>query len=438
MPVIETSLDKLQTSRLNERTSDYDKDKLETLKTNIESAGIASPPIAREMDDGTFEVIIGQRRVAAAELAGLGEIPVIIMDWSDREAIIASISENVTAFSEEVSTRDRAEALHNLWKEMGREGRPEPTELAEELGVDRQRVYRWLEPLRDEWKGTDLDPAKEDEDGDGESDAPERPADDGEFDDDPIGGVGDISPDDDREPEEMRDDEEYDGPDSYTDGADSTPAPADGGAGTTMPDPEDANTETPEPSEAPDAPEADVEAEDAPTGTPDADEGVTEIVDGDADGETEVDGEDGEASEEGADEEDEDGEADPRDDPMEELGPELADMSPDKIASVRRMTGGGHEGVEVLRKVKDLGLSNHQLREAGHRVNNGAEVDAAIEAVAEGKDGAGPRLHVSFTLRGVQAQQVADLAALRGVSAQQVALDAVEQHLEESQDELED
>jgi len=99
-------------------------------------------------------VVVGQRRTLAAQGAGLDEIPVVVMDFDDGDALEASITENVEAFNEDVSRKDRAFAIQRLKDMKGWNNR----QVADSLGVHQRVVIDWLEYTRDEWAGTIVDP----------------------------------------------------------------------------------------------------------------------------------------------------------------------------------------------------------------------------------------------------------------------------------------
>lgn len=159
MNVTDVDPNDLQIDEMNERQSDIETD---DLVESIEDVGVIQPPLVRDTD-GTYEVVVGQRRtLAAREAEGVETIPVIHMDWGDKEALKASITENIALFSQSVSMTDRAEALERLWEMMGGEGMPVQSHLGAELGVPRETVRTWLEPLHDGWKDTSIDPTSDD------------------------------------------------------------------------------------------------------------------------------------------------------------------------------------------------------------------------------------------------------------------------------------
>jgi ParB family chromosome partitioning protein len=68
---------------------------LQDLASSIRQHGIVQPVVARSVADGKFEIIAGERRWRAAQLAGLNEIPVLVRDVDDRTALELAIVENV-------------------------------------------------------------------------------------------------------------------------------------------------------------------------------------------------------------------------------------------------------------------------------------------------------------------------------------------------------
>ncbi|MCF6369020.1 ParB/RepB/Spo0J family partition protein [Rhizobium halophilum] len=72
----------------------FDESDLQDLASSIRQHGIVQPVVVRTVADG-FEIIAGERRWRAAQLAGLHEIPVIVRDVDDRTALEIAIVENV-------------------------------------------------------------------------------------------------------------------------------------------------------------------------------------------------------------------------------------------------------------------------------------------------------------------------------------------------------
>lgn len=73
----------------------FDEEKLEELAQSIRDHGVLQPVTVREADAGYYQIIAGERRWRAARMAGLTEIPVNIVDVSDREAAEIALIENL-------------------------------------------------------------------------------------------------------------------------------------------------------------------------------------------------------------------------------------------------------------------------------------------------------------------------------------------------------
>ena len=63
----------------------FDKDALEELARSIEENGLLQPILVREYGNGRYQIIAGERRFRASKIAGLSEIPAIILDRDDRK-----------------------------------------------------------------------------------------------------------------------------------------------------------------------------------------------------------------------------------------------------------------------------------------------------------------------------------------------------------------
>jgi ParB family chromosome partitioning protein len=76
---------------------DFRKEELEELAASLKQHGVVQPVVVRRADGGEerYEIIAGERRWRAAQLAGLHEVPVTILDVSDRQALELAIVENV-------------------------------------------------------------------------------------------------------------------------------------------------------------------------------------------------------------------------------------------------------------------------------------------------------------------------------------------------------
>ncbi|MBO0144178.1 ParB/RepB/Spo0J family partition protein [Agrobacterium sp. Ap1] len=73
----------------------FDESELQDLASSIRQHGIVQPIVTRTLPDGQFEIIAGERRWRASQLAGLVEVPVIVRNVDDRTALEIAIVENV-------------------------------------------------------------------------------------------------------------------------------------------------------------------------------------------------------------------------------------------------------------------------------------------------------------------------------------------------------
>lgn len=72
----------------------FETDSLESLAASIRAEGILQPLLVRAVG-GRYEIVAGERRWRAAQLAGLQEVPVLIRDLDDRQALVAGPMENL-------------------------------------------------------------------------------------------------------------------------------------------------------------------------------------------------------------------------------------------------------------------------------------------------------------------------------------------------------
>ncbi len=102
-------------ARPDQPRKSFDKAALEDLAKSIEMHGILQPLILREEGDG-FELIAGERRLRAAQLAGLTEVPVIIKSVNDATVKEISIIENIQR--EDLNPIEEALAYKSLMEEF--------------------------------------------------------------------------------------------------------------------------------------------------------------------------------------------------------------------------------------------------------------------------------------------------------------------------------
>jgi ParB family chromosome partitioning protein len=109
-------LDLLERGRFQPR-SEFDPDALQELADSIRSQGVVQPIVVRPLPGNRFEIIAGERRWRAAQLAGLAEIPALVREIPDETAIAVALIENIQR--EDLNPLEEATALQRLTTEFG-------------------------------------------------------------------------------------------------------------------------------------------------------------------------------------------------------------------------------------------------------------------------------------------------------------------------------
>ena len=87
-------LDRIVTSATQPRRY-FDPEKLEQLTQSVKEHGILEPLLVRSLPDNRYELVAGERRYRAATAAGLTEVPVVIKELTDSEALQLALIENL-------------------------------------------------------------------------------------------------------------------------------------------------------------------------------------------------------------------------------------------------------------------------------------------------------------------------------------------------------
>ncbi len=74
----------------------FDPEKLRELADSIKSTGLLQPIVVRPAANGRYEIVAGERRWRAAQLAGLSEVNCLVCEYTDEQALQASIVENIS------------------------------------------------------------------------------------------------------------------------------------------------------------------------------------------------------------------------------------------------------------------------------------------------------------------------------------------------------
>ncbi|MCX7075121.1 MAG: ParB/RepB/Spo0J family partition protein [Methylococcales bacterium] len=91
---------------------DMNAEKLQDLANSIAMQGIVQPIVVRHISPEQYEIVAGERRWRAAQLAGLQDVPVIIKEMDDRTAMAIALIENIQR--EDLNVLEEAEALQRL------------------------------------------------------------------------------------------------------------------------------------------------------------------------------------------------------------------------------------------------------------------------------------------------------------------------------------
>jgi ParB family chromosome partitioning protein len=108
-------VDVIQRGRYQPRV-DMHQDSLADLAESIRAQGVVQPIVVRPISKDRYEIIAGERRWRAAQLAGLQEIPTVIRDVPDRAAIAMALIENIQR--ENLNPMEEAQALQRLIDEF--------------------------------------------------------------------------------------------------------------------------------------------------------------------------------------------------------------------------------------------------------------------------------------------------------------------------------
>lgn len=120
---------------------DMDPVSLEELAESIRKQGVVQPIVVRSISEGRFEIIAGERRWRAAQLARLSEIPAIIREVTDEAAIAMALIENIQR--ENLNPVEEALALQRLQDEFGLTQQ----QVAEAVGKSRTTITNLLRLL---------------------------------------------------------------------------------------------------------------------------------------------------------------------------------------------------------------------------------------------------------------------------------------------------
>src|ERR1044071_426690 len=138
--LIELDIDQLEPTDTQPRKV-FNENRLDELAQSIKTNGIIQPIVARRRGE-RFQIIAGERRWRAAQMAGLHKVPCIIKDIADENVLEMSLIENIQR--EDLNPIEQANAYKNLLEKLN----ITQEEMARRVGKDRTSITNALRLLR--------------------------------------------------------------------------------------------------------------------------------------------------------------------------------------------------------------------------------------------------------------------------------------------------
>lgn len=126
----------------NQPRKEFDEEALASLAESIKQHGLLQPIMVRPILGGGYQIVAGERRYRASQLAGITEVPVIIRDLTDKEAMQIALIENLQR--ENLNPIEEAQGYQSLMDEHGLT----QEEVAEAVGKSRPAVANSLRLLK--------------------------------------------------------------------------------------------------------------------------------------------------------------------------------------------------------------------------------------------------------------------------------------------------
>ena len=120
---------------------DFDEEELQALADSIEIHGVIQPLTVREMNGGYYQIIAGERRWRAARMAGLDQVPVVVIEADDKKAMELALIENLQR--QDLNPVEEALGYRSLMQEYGLT----QEEAASRVGKSRSAVANSLRLL---------------------------------------------------------------------------------------------------------------------------------------------------------------------------------------------------------------------------------------------------------------------------------------------------
>ena len=125
----------------NQPRQDFDEEELQALADSITEHGVVQPLTVRQLDSGYYQIIAGERRWRAARMAGLSEIPAVIIEADDKKAMELALIENLQR--QDLNPVEEALGYRSLMEDYGLT----QDETAKRVGKSRPAVANALRLL---------------------------------------------------------------------------------------------------------------------------------------------------------------------------------------------------------------------------------------------------------------------------------------------------
>jgi ParB family chromosome partitioning protein len=138
---LEIALDRIDRNPNQTRTH-FDDSRLAELAQSIAATGVVQPIVVRQLPDGRYQLIMGERRWRASQAAGKATIPAIVRQVSDEQSLEMTIVENLQR--EDLNPMEQARAYERL----SREFKMTQEQMAVRTGKDRASVGNFIRLLK--------------------------------------------------------------------------------------------------------------------------------------------------------------------------------------------------------------------------------------------------------------------------------------------------
>ena len=139
--IIYISIDSIRPNPYQPRKQ-FNKQALDELCESIKQYGVLQPINVRKLSHSTYELVAGERRLRASTMAGLSEIPAIIINVDDNDSAVMALIENL--LREDLSYMEEAEGYCNLINEHGFT----QEELAQKIGKSQSTIANKIRLLK--------------------------------------------------------------------------------------------------------------------------------------------------------------------------------------------------------------------------------------------------------------------------------------------------